>query len=309
MESNKQNENSRRNDDNTALKDYSGFDKVIDLSISQVFIMIMLSSFPGGTVRYNVLKSVNSYLSPNKKISASSFYNSLKKLEKMQLIEISSDKTDKASLVHTTSNTNKALKQIGSLISVTGLNFSEILPSLATQIVNQLGIVEEIGSILVISQDIAMDVHLYPFVEQYAEHINAVASDESYNRYILPYSSKVHQTRILNNKIREPDNEFNGCLLPTYQRRKEFFNLSSIELLKEAVRVTKTNGLVAIISFNIPNKTNHFIIDSFIDMINLNPSMVSVTENEVQSDLITAGLKNVSVSNFNGVILGFGNAP
>jgi DNA-binding PadR family transcriptional regulator len=309
LNSNVKNRISNKNNDIKPKKDFKGFDDVINLSISQVLYLIMLSSFPGGTVRYNVLQSVNSYLSPKKKISASSFYNSLKKLEKMGLVEINANKSEKVALVQTTSKTGETLQQIGSLISISGFNFNEIFQDFETRIVDHLELDERFNSVLVISQDIIMDVHLYPFIEQYTKHLYAVASEESYNRYIFPYSSQVHLTKIFDKRIREPNDEFDGCLLTTYQREEKFFDLTPLELIKDAIRVTKPSGLIVAFSFNIPNKVGHFIIDQFINMLNLNPSVVSITEDELRADLTNAGLKNISVSNLNGFILGFGYVP
>ncbi|MFX0086687.1 MAG: hypothetical protein ACFFAU_13530, partial [Candidatus Hodarchaeota archaeon] len=164
-------------------------------------------------------------------------------------------------------------------------------------------------SILVISQEASLDVHVYPIIERYAKHLHVVAADDSFQKYILPYSSEIHQTKILSRKIREPDNDFDACYLSSYQTKKEFFNLSSMELLREAVRVTKSAGLVIVASLSTPKKVNHFIIDSFIELVASNPLIATISKNEVSRDLTQVGLKNVSVTEFNGVILGFGVIP
>lgn len=41
-------------------------------------------------------------------------------------------------------------------------------------------------------------------------------------------------------------------------------------------------------------------------MVVSNPFMANISEDEVIRDLTEVGLKDVSVTNFNGVILGFG---
>jgi DNA-binding PadR family transcriptional regulator len=292
-----------------SVEPFTGFDDVIDLSLSQVFILLMMSVFPEGTVRYNVLQSINLYLSPQKMISASSFYNSLNKLEKKGFLEFSADNTGNISLVHLTPKSDDAFKQIGSLFSFTGFNFRLFLPKIASFIVNQLELTQKVDSILVISQEASLDVHVYPIIERYAKHLHVVATDDSFQKYILPYSSEIHQTKILSGKIREPDKDFDACYLSSYQTRKEFFDLSSIELLREAVRVTKSAGLVIVASFSTPKKVNHFIIDSFIELVASNPLIATISKDEVSRDLTRVGLKNVSVTEFNGVILGFGVVP
>ncbi|MFX1286833.1 MAG: hypothetical protein ACFFB5_24555, partial [Promethearchaeota archaeon] len=168
---------------------------------------------------------------------------------------------------------------------------------------------QKFDSILVISQEASLDVHVYPIIERYAKHLHVVATDDSFQKYILPYSSEIHQTKILGGKIREPDKDFDACYLSSYQTRKEFFDLSSIKLLREAVRVTKSAGLVIVASFSIPKKVNHFIIDSFIELVSSNPLIATISKDEVFRDLTQVGLKNVSVTEFNGVILGFGIVP
>ncbi len=309
LESEKGEKNAYNNNYSIASNIILEFDDVIALSISQVFVMVMMSAFPEGTVRYNLFQSINSYLSENKRISASSFYNSLKRLEEKGFIRISTDESGKASLVHLTSKADNVFKQIGYIFSFTGFNFRAFLPGLASKIIKKLALAQELNSIIIISQEAGLDVHSYPIYENLAKHVHSVATDESYQRYILPYSPEIHQSKILNKKIREPDGEFDACFLSAYQNRNEFFNLSPIELLREAVRVTKSAGLVIIITFSVPNKTNHFIIDSFIEMVISNPFMANISENEVLHDLNEVGLKDVSISNFNGVILGFGIVP
>lgn len=301
------------NDDQNNFKSdsnyFTGFDNLIDLSISQVFILLFMSVFPEGTVRYNILQSINTFLSPKKHISASSYYNSLTKLEKKGFIKIHKDKSGKSPIIQATSKTGETLKQLGHLLLVPGLNFIEILPNLASRILNKLGLTEKVDFVLVISQDIVLDVHLYPFIEQYSNHIHAVATSESFQRYIIPYSSEVHQTEIFKHRIREPNDEFDICFLPTFQRRENFFGLSPVELLKEAVRVTKPKGQIIIFSITVPKKTDHFILDSLAEMIDSNPFIANVTKEEVENDLTKVGLKNISVTDINGVVLGIGTVP
>jgi len=307
--SDKRNQNTGNSNNSSSIDTFTGFDDVIDLSISQVFILLMISAFPEGTVRYTVLQSINSYLSPQKRISASSFYNSLNKLERKGFLEFSADSMGNISLVHLTPKSDNAFKQIGSLFSFTGFNFRSFFPEIASFIINQLGVTQEVDSILVISQEASLDVHAYPIIERYAKHIHVVAANDSFQKYVLPYSSEIHQTKILSGKVREPDKDFDACYLTSYQKRKEFFNLSSTELLKEAVRVTKSAGLVIVASFSIPPKVNHFIIDSFIELVASNPLIANISKDEIFHDLTTVGLKDVSVTEFNGVVLGFGVVP
>ncbi|MFX0182220.1 MAG: hypothetical protein ACFE95_03975 [Candidatus Hodarchaeota archaeon] len=295
--------NKNKKDDLTALEEY------LDLTLIQIFTLVLISSFPEGIIRYAILQSINTLFSSKRKISASSFYNSLSKLEKKKLIEFVKDETGKITLVKITPKSTKALHQIGHIAILTGIGINEIINDLTKKVINQLDLKFPVDSAIVISQDLTLDLHLYPIIGKYIKHIHTLADDESFNRYIKPYSQEIHHTIVYNGMIREPNNIFDVAFLPSFQRFSTFHDMSEDRFISEVIRVTKPKGSVIFLAFNKPEKIKNFLIDGFIDLYLSNPLVFFISKSELEEIMIKASLEDITVVDFNGLILGLGIKP
>jgi DNA-binding PadR family transcriptional regulator len=276
------------------------------MTITQIFTLMLVNSFPLGVIRYAILQSLNSLLSPNSKISASSFYHSLEKLEKLGLLEFLKDEKGKITLVKTTEKTNEALAQVGNVLVMSGINISETISDLSTQILDIIDLESSVDLALIISKDLSLDLHLYPVAEQYAKRIHCVASNIDFNRYIVPYSEKINQTKVINRKMREPDNEFDLTFLPTYFPSDDFFEMSDDEFWQEVVRVTKPQGQIIVLSFKEIKKQDNFILDSIIDLFSSNPLIYFTTKEKIKDSMTKAQIKDINIVDLNGVLLAVG---
>ena len=61
---------------------------ILSLDIPQLMILFFLSMQITETVRYTLLQDLNKFVFSEAKLSASSFYNTLDKLERLGLLEV-----------------------------------------------------------------------------------------------------------------------------------------------------------------------------------------------------------------------------
>ncbi|MFW9990979.1 MAG: hypothetical protein ACFFD4_02850 [Candidatus Odinarchaeota archaeon] len=308
MSSGQEKEKTEEEDQKKRMRETFHLDDIIDLSIAQVFILIILSSFPQGTVRYTVLQSLNSYLEGDRHLSASSFYNSLIKLKKKGFITFKEEDEGKPVVIELTRLGTHALNNIGILAILPHSNLMNWVDAFAMGIVNQINLNFPVESVLVISQDKTQDLHLYPLIEKYAKHVHTLTSEHDFERYIRPYSREIHPTTLINKKIREPDDFFDIVFLPSYQGT-DYLGLTKLELLKEAIRVIKSKGYLLILTIGKPGLTNHFLLDPITKLLQENLFFHCISEEELRKDLESLELENIEVTNRNGILLGIATIP
>ncbi len=282
------------------LEDY------LDMTITQVFTLIIVNSFPAGVIRYTILQSLNTLFSPHNRISASSFYHSLEKLEKQGLIEFIRDEKGKISLVRGTKKSSEALNHIGHINVMSGVNIGKIIADFSIKILEFIGLESQEDRGLIISKDLSLDLHLYPFIEQYVKNIHCLSSNTDFNRYIVPYSEKINQTTVINKKIREPNDEFNVTFLPTYYPTEDFFGMNDDEFWQEVVRVTKPGGLIITLSFREMVKQDNFLLDGIIDQFSTNPMIGFTTKEKIKHSMLKARINEVNIADFQGILLAVG---
>ena len=282
------------------LEDY------LDMTITQVYTLMLVNSFPFGVIRYTILKSLNALPSPNNRISASSFYHSLEKLEKLGLLEFVRDEKEKISLVKGTEKSTEVLNHIGNITVMSGVNIAKTIEEFSIKILNFIGLNSPQDLGLVISKDLSLDLHLYPIIEQNVEHIHCLASDKDFSRYIVPYSEKIHQTNVINKKIREPNDEFDVTFLPTFYPSEDFYGMTDDQFWQEIVRVTKPEGLIIVLSFKQMKKQKNFLLDGLIDLFSTNPMIGFTTKEKIEESMTRVQIKNVNIVDFDGILLAVG---
>ena len=294
---------------NSRLENNSGklsIDESRYLNVIELFLLHTLRSFPQGIVRFPLLHELNDYLVDKNELSRGGFYNSLKRLEKMGLVEVSDRTKSEPASVSTTKIANETLKELSKFLIFLSIDYSkvytEILPELNKKLIDSVDI--PLDSILVITFEKSFD-RLISIIKSLSKDISILCSEEIFSKYYKNYSENFHLTEIRRNMIREPDDVFDVTILSNYNKEADFSNY----LLKEAFRITKPKGKILVFATADLPKTDNFMINSLITTLQESKFFFTSSKEHLKKDLEDLKLENLEVMDIKGILVGFGDVP
>ncbi|MFX0183205.1 MAG: hypothetical protein ACFE95_09025 [Candidatus Hodarchaeota archaeon] len=276
---------------------------VVDLSFVQIYLLNILITYSAGAIRFALLNQINDVFFHEKPLHRSTFYNSMQKLEKKGFVFFKEDnKSGTKKSVQVTPLGKIATHMITQMMIFNIWNVGTLLKELVPEIIAKTKLTP-VHSILLIHFDELLNVELFDeFYYPYSKELYVLADDNYFNRYLKRGITRVHQSKFQRNTIREPNDFFDMTFLVRYRKTNKF-GISEKEMLQEALRVTKINGKLVIISINDIPRSGHFILDAFGEFVKKNPFMFSINEQELKSDLNVAGVENPNLFSINGVLV------
>lgn len=259
-------------------------DDILSLDISQIMILFFLSFQISDTVRYTLLQDLNKFVFPEAKLSASSFYNTLDKLEKLGLLDMKKNKTGRVKSIRGRPEIKNVLSIISQYTSIISIDLGSILTDFIAILDNSMNN-SPINNLLLIDIEEFYDFGLTTILKRYSEEVFLLSDDESFARYSNRGFKQVHQSQIINGKIREPDKIFDCVFILDFQIKNDIYGMNEKALLTEALRVTKKDGLIIVIGMDELPITNNFILDSVLQKVQKS-SFFNVINLDLFKDLI-----------------------
>ncbi|MFX0015375.1 MAG: hypothetical protein ACFE98_12345 [Candidatus Hermodarchaeota archaeon] len=256
-----------------------------------------------------MLNQINDVFFQEKPLHRSTFYNSLKRLKEKNFVSFKEDsRSGKTKSVQITPLGKIATNMITQMMIFTIWDIGTLLQELVPEVIAKTEMTPVHLSLL-IHFDELLNVELFDeFYYPYSEELYVLADDNYFERYLKRGITRIHQSKFQNNLIREPNDFFDNTFLIRYRKTKKF-GISEKEMLHEALRVTKSNGKLIIITISDIPRSDHFIPDSFGQFINNNPFFFSISEEELLSDLKEEGLQKINIWNIKGVLIVSAKVP
>ncbi|MHA2168811.1 MAG: hypothetical protein ACXAB7_02760 [Candidatus Kariarchaeaceae archaeon] len=281
-------------------------DDIIDLSVIELYILNLLVRLGSNAVRFSVFNEVNAQLSSSK-ISRSSFYNSLQKLEKKGFVIVLDNPKGKGSTVQATQLAREAIKQ-SNIFSIWGsIDLQQITVQISEQLTEQFRDIPITKQILVSCDELA-SIETLNILEQSAKQTYILSDDKLYETY-QNRGLELPQTRFEEGIIREPDNFFDRGIISKYHGSIELFDITASELLKEVVRVVKPGGYIVLTSFDEFPKTDNLILDSVMSDLLTQAYFTPSTRESLKKDMENAGINDVKSHGYRGYIVTIGEIP
>jgi len=256
--------------------------------------------------RYALLQDVNDILfkDAKKKISTSSFYNSVDKLEKMGLIAYT--KIDNKIFVMGTELGTKALEIISGTTSLFSLNFSKLTEGTAMAVRGKIPL-EKANSVLIITLEEFFDTEVLNTRMKAYTTKNIITGPGFYDKMIRRgLSPDIHQTLITDEKIREPGEFFDLVLIYDFQNlQSPFYGLSEKDIIKEAYRVLKSQGFLLIQFHNIIPEQDDFAVDSLARSFKNSPFYNEIDKEDVKRYFLEAIGHEPELFSFKEFYLGY----
>lgn len=275
----------------------------IDLTVSQIIILFFLRVYPHGTIRFTIFQELNKHLSADDKISSSSFYNSIRKLEKKKLISCQRKENGQITKIRIKPKVDRVLNQAGQTLILGFMDFRRnVIPQVLPYYKDIIGVTEKLyESLLVISSEMTYD-RMFTITDEIAKNVHAIVYDEVYDIYYKGGTDFI-RTEILHKKIREPNDTFDLVIISPYFKADSFFGLSRKNLLQEALRVIKPNGQLVIITGDKLPQIDHILIELFVDMISSTFGLLTISEEELKKEFEAASILNYEISSYKGFLI------
>ena len=257
-------------------------------------------------------KKFYEFVESPKKLSPSSFYNSLDNLEEIGLISAERNQKNKINFIKPTQYTRFIPKLLLRFLinndlmdaAENKLKFSKKF--IEKKILERIGDLTNLKSILTVwfteFVGYALINEFVPTVDEIfiiykSEHIQ-----DGKNSKI----KKSQYSRIINKRIREPDDVFDGVIVPIHKKKPKFYKMSRSEIIDEVVRVTKPEGLIILAGMADIPLTNNPFADELINLYKRSLNDRIFTEEELRDDMASAGINKIEIIEHEGLLIGIG---
>lgn len=316
---------------NSSILTYSIAD-FIDLSLVEILTLELLLRHSEAVIRHTLFLEVAQFLDseqtsldsidkkkldPNekryfqfvqksRKFSTSSFYNNLKNLEERGLITSNLNEKGKIESIEITSLTRPLIEVILRHFIRFGVRAEEItMEAMKKAILEQIGRIQ-FESLFVIWLNEYIDINILRIAKNVSRSM-FILSKEDFSKELENTGFKgINFSSIYNKKIREPNKIFDLTFFPFYYRDSELFGLNLTDCLKEAVRVTKKDGVIIITAQAKLPRTEGFLLNKLIDIYEKANAQTIYEIEELEQHFKDVGISNMKVFKFEGDLIGIG---
>ncbi len=277
---------------------------LLEMSFIDIITLMRIISLPKQRIlRYALYKEINRISQPSKRISTSSFYNSLQKLKEMGYLRFH-EKNQEARTIEV-SPTPTADKLVSFLFfyliqfqaGTTRNKRSKITPEIIFSLTQR----DHFSAILIIEPASNTSYSLIGSVIPSAtetirtlalssEKTFLVSTTEFFSKYTEMGLQNINPSSVMaDGTIREPNDYFDLIIFPLYGRNMDYFGKSFSGILAEAKRLLRSDGKLLIIHLEPIKPVNHYLIQLFVEALKKSGAYFSFTAKEITSELRKIG--------------------
>ena len=255
-------------------------------------------------------KKFQGFLQTNKKFSSSSLYYSLDNLESKGLVKFNYDDRNRVESVEATQYTEILINTILKHILKFGLIEAEqnkYLPGIIKEVVEEKE-KKHFGTMLYIWFSNFINVKCINTFSTITDNLFVLSKEEAFENVSKLGLKNVQNSSLFNNTIRESDNFFDGIIIPYHFSSANLEGVAKSDILKEAFRIIKNDGVVIIHGYTKIPDIDHAFFNIFTKWVNdIYKDIVFYTEEEFQNELVVAGAKDTKAYVYKGHLFGVGN--
>ncbi len=249
------------------------------------------------------------FIQSKKKFSSSSLYYSLDNLEKKGLVKYNRIDKERVESVEATEYTEILNTNVLKYIIKTGLLMVEqnrLLPEVIKKVTELIGR-KKLGTMLFIWFDNFINFESINVSYSITDNLFLLSKKEVFENVVKYGLHNIQYTTLFNDTIRESDNFFDAVLIPYHYKNANLYGMTKSTILKEAVRITKNDGVIIIHSFIDFPKIEHPFFNIFLKQVkDVYTGIIFYTEEEFRKELAGAGAKNIEIIEHKGHLYGLG---
>ncbi len=246
------------------------------------------------------------YLQNKKTLSTSSFYNNLSNLEKRGLITSIYNEKGKVESIEITNLTRPLMEVVLQHFVRFGVR-----TEYPTMLIMKEAIIDKLGktrfeNLLIVWLNEYVDFQLLRVAYEASESMFILSKNDFSRDLTNRGMEKVKFSSIYNEMIREPNSIFDVVFFPFYYKNLRISGLNNSELLKEAVRVTKKNGVVIITAQSKPSKIDGGLAKQVLEIYESSNQDTIFEISELKRDFEIAGISKTEIFDIDGELVGIG---
>ena len=259
-------------------------------------------------------KEFKELLDNDKKFSTSSFYNSLKNLEGDGLVKSNKNEKERIISVEATKFTEILINTISKHIMWFGLIeaekiklFPDIIKEVIQKEVFEVKEIKKFGTALYISFSDFINTKCIKFLVHATDNLFVLLREEVFKNISKMGLENIQNSSVFGGTIRESDNFFDAVIMPYHFKTTELKDVNKQTILKEALRITKENGVVVIHGYSDLPNIEHALLNTYIKWVkNVYTDIDTSSEKEFKDELLNAGAKEAKVFVYKGHLFGIG---
>jgi len=255
----------------------------------------------------NTILDTNKNLKFKDSVLIASFYNHLKKLNRMFLVKVNKNKKGKIDTIEKTPLTKPVIISFYQMFTsnfVYSERFTRKVLKYLTKLINYIPEKSLVCGVFDFFYSSTWNTDL---MTNYSTNIYFITEMERDDDYFKNLGfTDIKFSNINNHKIGEPEDIFDFAFIPNYSKNLNIRGLTRIEILKELVRVTKRDKAIVITCFSKIQTVTNFYAKTVINQLNRALSTMIFTPDELQQDMISANLVKIKIDNFKGRLIGIG---
>ncbi len=285
-------------------------DELMGLSMAELVFLQHLLNYSGSIVRFALLQEINAYMVKEKKISPSSFYHSLNKLQEKGFVTFEKTGDDKISTVRATPLARQALAEASRILLIGAIDVYSFSKRLLNQVLKQFQMDQELNTVLLVPMDLFVSVKIINLVGSYANNPYILANEYQFERLkIRGLAENMEQSKLSGGHIREPNDFFDAVVLFRWGPSEPMYGISREDLINELVRVLKPGGLFFVSGMKKVEKTHHFLLDGIAEALSNAYFMQQISEEELQKDLERFGFVDTAFMEYEGFLVSRARIP
>ncbi|MBY8986850.1 MAG: hypothetical protein KGD61_00225 [Candidatus Lokiarchaeota archaeon] len=250
------------------------------------------------------------FIDKNKQFSSSSLYYSLDNLESNGLVKFNYDDMNRKESVEATPYTEILINTILKHIIKFGLieaEQSRYLPGIIKEVVEEKE-KKHFETMLYVWFSNYINIKCINTFSTITDNLFVLSKEEAFENVAKLGLKNVQNSSLFNNTIRESDNFFDGIIIPYHFRSANLVGVAKSDILKEAFRIVKNDGVIIIHGYTKIPDIDHAFFNIFTKWVNdIYKDIVFYSEEEFQTELIAAGAKDTKVYVYKGHLFGVGS--
>ena len=298
---------------------------ILNLSIIEITSLQILLQYHNPIVRYSLFEEINNYFNQESKkadqfnkitnkshekiqlLSTSSFYNSLTNLEALNLISFNYDEKGKINSIEATPLASTAINlAYQNLMRIRAVDIMEIVKNASDYIEKKNPRKKPNNLALVVFPFHFLTYKILEYLSSQFEEVFLISKEETLKSFHNAGIVNINYSNVYNQQIFAPNDSFTEATIVSYSKNIDFFGMTRTEVLKETVRIVQSGGIVTVVVRSQFGPSKNFIVNEFVELFRESVNDLIFTEQELKKELVDAGLINLEIREYNGILLGIG---
>ena len=277
------------------------FEEFPDISIVDTITLQILLRYSMPLVRYALYVAVEQFLQNKKALSTSTFYNSLANLERKGYVRFIKKGPGIKVMVEATEGASAVIDNIFNYFIRNGLiNESQFIEGLAGLIQEKIGPGLP-GTVLLVMLDDFLNVSNVELSMKLSQDTFLLIGKDRQDDLIKLGFEQIKYSSVQNGLIREPDDFFDLIAFSGYCKNPDLYNLSRIDILKEAVRISKKGGAIILTARTELPETHNYYANELLEVYSKAVIERTFSKEELENDLANADIKSYEITEHKGM--------